>query len=305
MMAPFSLAVCFLHHPGSHVGSGLRSRVYKHYRHDPHKNLGDGGLGLEVEFRSDPASPSPVPIPLDFAKAQATTVVALFDRDLAADTDFSDFVQATAALAKPLFPRATFLAVALDDDGLKLAHSGQAGSWQTLNATAWTPATLERQLFTAMDQHICRLLAAYLESKHTPGADDASLRRAFAQKAQIFLSHSKHDQDKRGEDFAKRLKLALAQMSADAFFDATDLPPGVLWEEALDDAASGRALVTILTDTYSSRTWCRKEILAAKRSGMPILVPTAWRTTRSAVSRIPAMSRSFGWTPAWRRDSRS
>ena len=49
-------------------------------------------------------------------------------------------------------------------------------------------------------------------------------------------------------------------------------PPAIPWEQALDDAASGHALIAILTDSYSSRTWCRKEVLAAKRSGMPILI---------------------------------
>ena len=269
---PLSLTVCFVHHPASNLGSILRPKIYKHYRRDPHRNLGDGGLGLEVEYRSDVAPPSLEPIPVDFGRAQATAVVTIFDRDLAADPDFGRFVRGVAAAAAPLFPRAAFLAVAVDEEGYRFARAETTGVWQTLDARTWTHDDFARPLFTAMDQHICRLLTAYLESRRTPGASVASLRKAFGRKVQVFLSHSKHDRDQRGEQIAQRLKVALSDMSADAYFDATDLPAGVPWEEVLDDAASAHALVAIVTDTYSSRTWCRKEVLAAKRAGMPILI---------------------------------
>ena len=269
---PLSFAVCFVHHPASILGASLRAKVYRHYRRDPHRNLGDGGLGLEVEYRSDAAPPSLEPIPVDFERAKATAVVAWFDRDLASDLDFTRFVERTAEAAKPMFPRAAFLAVAVDDEGHRLARADQSGMWQTLDARGWAAEEFPRRLFTALDLHACRLLAAYLEARRVPGADEARLRRAFGRKAQVFLSHSKHDQDKRGEQVAQSLKAALGALGADAFFDATDLPPGVPWEQALDDAASGHALVAIVTDTYSSRTWCRKEVLAAKRAGMPLLI---------------------------------
>lgn len=270
--APLSFSFCFVHHPGSNLGASLRSKVYRHYRRDPRRNLGEGGLGLEVEYRSEAAAPSLEPIPVDFGRGQATAVVALFDRDLAEDPDFCRFVGSTANAAKPLFPRASFLAVATDDEGFRLARSDQNGAWQTLDARTWPSDEFARRLFTAMDQHLCRLLAAYLEARRVPDADEPRLRRAFARRAQVFLSHSKHDVDGRGERVARDLRAALGGMGTDAYFDATDLPPGVPWEQALDDAASGHALIAIVTDTYSSRTWCRKEILAAKRAGMPILI---------------------------------
>src|ERR1700723_2911797 len=97
LTGPLSLTVCFVHHPGSHLGSELRSRIYKHYRRDPHRNLGDGGLGLEVEYRSDSAPLSSEPIPIDFARAQATAVVTLFDQDVVNDSDFGRYVSLVAA----------------------------------------------------------------------------------------------------------------------------------------------------------------------------------------------------------------
>ena len=267
-----ALSMCLVHHPGSHTASKLRSLVYKHYRRDPQKNLGEGGLGLEVEYRDVAADPSPVPIPVDFDRAQVTAVVAIFDEDLADDLKFAEYALGLAAAATPLFPRATFLAVAIDEKGMRLARSGASGAWQTLDARAWPEAQFTRQLFTAIDDHLCRLLMAHLEAIEVPNADGARLRRAFAKRAQVFLSHSKHDPENRGETMALSLKATLAAMSTQTFFDAIDLPPGTPWEQAIDDAAGGHALVAILTDSYSSRTFCKREVLSAKRAGVPIVV---------------------------------
>ena len=269
---PLSLSMCLVHHPGSHKAASLRSLVYKHYRRDPHKNLGEGGLGLEVEYRDVPADPSLVPIPVDFARSQVTAVVAIFDEDLAGDATFANYALGLAAAAEPLFPKATFLAVAMDEKGMRLAQSSASGAWQTLDARTWPEGQFTRRLFTAIDDHLCRLLMAHLEHVGAPGADGTRLRRAFAKKAQVFLSHSKHDVDKRGEKMALALKGALAAMSAETFFDAVDLPPGTPWEQAIDDAAGGHALVAILTDSYSSRTFCKREVLSAKRAGVPIVM---------------------------------
>ena len=130
-----------------------------------------------------------------------------------------------AASAAPLFPRATFLAVAIDEKGMRLARSGKSGDWQTLDARKWPEDRFTRMLFTAIDDHLCRLLMAYLKKVELPAADGSRLRRAFAKKAQVFLSHSKHDPENRGEAMALNLKTTLAAMSAETFFDAIDLPP--------------------------------------------------------------------------------
>ena len=179
---PLSLCMCLVGHPGSHTASRLRSLVYKHYRRDPQKNLGEGGLGLEVVYRDTAADPSPVPIPVDFDIAQVTAVVAILDQDLAGDAPFADYAMGLAASAAPLFPRATFLAVAIDDKGMRLARSGKSGDWQTLDAREWPEDRFTRMLFTAIDDHLCRLLMAYLEKVEMPAADGSRLRRAFAKK---------------------------------------------------------------------------------------------------------------------------
>jgi hypothetical protein len=267
---PVSLTLYVAHHPGSDLASGLRARIYRHYRRDPRRNLGEGGLGLEVEYRSDPSPPNQFPIPIDFSSSRATGIVALLDRNVAGDADLAGYLDRLAEAAKPLYPRATFLPVIVDDEGRRISRSGAIGSWQGLDAATWNQDEFARRLFTAIDQQLSRLLVAHLAQEADPSASEATLRRAAARKAQIFLSHSKHDAF--GEPMADALKAELQGMNTDAFFDVVSIPAGTPWEVFLEDAAESHALLVILTDSYSSRTYCRKEVLAAKRMGVPIVV---------------------------------
>ena len=265
-----SLTLYVVHHPESDLASGLRARIYRHYRRDPRKNLGEGGLGLEVEYRSEPSRPNQFPIPVDFSGSQATGIVAILDRSAAADADLVGYVERLAAEARPLYPRAVFLPVVIDEEGRRVSRLGAIAGWQGLDATAWGELELGRRLFTQVDQRLSALLAAYLAGRSDPSLPVFALRRAAAEKAQIFLSHSKHDPF--GEPVAAGLRGELMAMNADAFFDVVSIPPGTPWEGFLEDAAGTHALLVTLTDSYSSRTYCRKEVLAAKRRGVPIVV---------------------------------
>jgi len=56
------------------------------------------------------------------------------------------------------------------------------------------------------------------------------------------------------------------------FFDASDLQPGRDWDVELRDNAATSALLAIRTDLYASREWCQREMLIAKREGMPVII---------------------------------
>jgi hypothetical protein len=56
------------------------------------------------------------------------------------------------------------------------------------------------------------------------------------------------------------------------FFDANDLQPGTDWSQVLQDTAAESALLALRTDLYPTREWCQKEVLVAKRAGMPVVI---------------------------------
>src|SRR6202020_2050865 len=84
-------------------------------------------------------------------------------------------------------------------------------------------------------------------------------------------SHSKHDRD--GERIAKLIRKALFDGNGLAsFFDVHDIPTGVRFDRAILQQVKVSAVVAIYTDSYSSREWCRREIIEAKRWNVPLVV---------------------------------
>jgi hypothetical protein len=92
---------------------------------------------------------------------------------------------------------------------------------------------------------------------------------------QAFISHTKWDLDN-GMDIIPRLEkyLSIAQ-PIDGWFDSGDIDGGSKFEKAIEEGVQGSILVTVLTDLYSTREWCRKEIILAKEKQRPIVVINA------------------------------
>ena len=112
------------------------------------------------------------------------------------------------------------------------------------------------------------MLRHWLRSQPDHAGDE--LRR-YRQSIQVFLSHSKHDDH--GEAVAKAIRGWFHEHSAlDSFLDVDDMTAGVRFDAAIEDAIRHGVLVAIYTDSYSSREWCRREAILAKRHGVPMLV---------------------------------
>ena len=56
------------------------------------------------------------------------------------------------------------------------------------------------------------------------------------------------------------------------FLDILDIPPGVPFESVINHEVDRSVMVAIHTDSYSSREWCRREVVRAKRLNVPMLV---------------------------------
>jgi hypothetical protein len=89
----------------------------------------------------------------------------------------------------------------------------------------------------------------------------------------VFLSHSKHDPD--GERIAKLVRREIFAGEGDSlssFFDVHDIPAGLRFYKVILEKVRVSAAVAIHTDSYSSREWCRREIIEAKRWNVPLVV---------------------------------
>ena len=50
-----------------------------------------------------------------------------------------------------------------------------------------------------------------------------------------------------------------------------NIPPGVPFDLVIDHEVGSSVMVAIHTDSYSSREWCRREVIRAKRLNVPML----------------------------------
>jgi hypothetical protein len=85
----------------------------------------------------------------------------------------------------------------------------------------------------------------------------------------LFLSHAKAD----GLMITKSIRSYIKEnTSLDDFFDTYDIPPGYNFGDVIESAIPNCLLLVVHTDEYSSRNWCRKEVLLSKELSVPILV---------------------------------
>lgn len=263
---PF-LVLYIVWHPTFAAGAEIAERVRQHFRRQLYANV-SGGAGLSVMYRSAlaPDAKTPLPIPLD--EAETTAIVVIADPHLASDADWVTYVQQIGAATDAAGLGARLFPVTLDAGVLpNLQVDEQALRWDL-----W-PGDAERrggQLLTELTYEFCRMLRHYLEHLRHPDEAETALEK-YLTKVRIFLSHSKHDQHGIAIAHAIRNNLHAGHGLA-SFFDVHDIPGGLKFHKVILQQVRTSAVVAIHTDSYSSREWCRKEIIEAKRARVPLVV---------------------------------
>ena len=92
-------------------------------------------------------------------------------------------------------------------------------------------------------------------------------------KLKIFISHSKKDKDGLGRANAESLRDYLRkETKQDSFYDVNDIVDGSRFDSQIENAIQESLLIILFTNTYSSREWCRRELLTAKQHRVPAIV---------------------------------
>lgn len=87
---------------------------------------------------------------------------------------------------------------------------------------------------------------------------------------QLFLSHAKHD-IKQGlfDDLAAHLSVT---QPVQVWIDSAKIDPGSDFENAIETGIRDSAVLVLLTEAYSGRPWCRREVLFAKKHRRPLVI---------------------------------
>ena len=93
------------------------------------------------------------------------------------------------------------------------------------------------------------------------------------EKLQIFISHTKKDEDRLGIEKANELKAYLrADTKLNSFYDANDILDGYSFGDQIKKNLKKSLLVILETSTYSDREWCRIEAIVGKENHVPTVV---------------------------------
>ena len=91
----------------------------------------------------------------------------------------------------------------------------------------------------------------------------------------IFVSHTKLDLEQEPRVVKALLSHLTATQPEKTWFDSGDISAGSRFAKEIERGVTDAALLAVLTDSYSSRSWCRREVLLAKRFERPVVVVDA------------------------------
>ncbi len=224
-------------------------------------------MELNVVFSSSVAPNATLPLAIDLDEAATTAVVVLAESELVGDSKWMDYVHNLAEHTEDSGFGSRLFPIMMEEAGLKMEIGEQALRWDRWEGT---DAERGQRLVRELVYEFSRMLRRYLAHLRHPEADDKGLEH-YLEKVQIFLSHSKHDND--GERIAKSIRDWLHQNSGlSSFFDIIDIPAGVRFQDVLYHQVKRSVVVAVHTDSYSSREWCRREIIEAKLQNVPMIV---------------------------------
>jgi hypothetical protein len=259
------LAVYIAFHPDFKEGGTIAELLRAHFRRDLFGSVA-GGTGLSVLFRSVAPDGAAVPLQIDPAEAETTAVVMLVDPCMARDEDWRSFVRELSSQSDAVGLGMRLIPVAFEQSVLGMTPEN------ALRFDEYPGDQVARRLRLVWELtfELCRMLRHYLEHLKRPADPVVELDR-YLEPVRVFISHSKHDDS--GEPIAKALRAHLhASHGLASFFDVYDIPAGLRFERVLLRRVAQSAVVAIHTDSYSSREWCRREIIEAKRFNVPLVV---------------------------------
>lgn len=114
-------------------------------------------------------------------------------------------------------------------------------------------------------------------SRHLANEPQGTSERSKAP-VKLFLSHTKVDVDSDPRVMEALDSYLKHSQPVRAWEDSGDIAAGSAFAEEIEDGVKDSSLLCVLTDHYSTREWCRKEIILAKQHRRPVVVVAAFRS---------------------------
>ena len=251
-------------HPAS-GRDGVAEAIRAHFGRDRFATIA-GRMGMSVAFRSVGTAVGAPPAPVDFTASDINIVVVLAGDEMANDEGWQGYVANMIGQARIDGFRHRVFPVTVSRSGVDVAGGLQAIRWDT-----WEGDDDERRsrLMFELTLELSVMLEGYHQHQRAP--DIQYSVGTLPDLLRVFLSHSKHDDV--GEASAKAVRDWLHRNSRlSSFLDIVNVPPGHSFVEVLTAQVQRSAVIVLYSDTFSAREWCRREVLLAKQSDVPMVV---------------------------------
>ena len=246
------LAIHFTWHPSdSEKVNPLLDEIRRYFARDKDKPF-SRGLNIPLFFYSSAISEeTPQHSPEDIAERNVKFVFT--SRNTVGNANWVEYLEQIGSsefsIAVP---------VALDRYGLN--HQRKLKGANAIRAYEWLEDNWIINALVSIAHEIFRhgLVGISPEKK----GKDSSIK--------LFLSHAKAGGT--GVIIAKAIKEYVDTTNMNRFFDATEISPGVPFDREIERHIPGSTLVAIVSDLYSSRYWCQREVMLAKKENCPTIV---------------------------------
>lgn len=256
------LLVHILFHPASEDARELARVIHQALNADP------ALPGLRVPTVFCPADGVMPPANYDLGQAQRSFVVVLADYHVVADRD-SERERNWATFVGDLWEACQgsphrFFPVQLDETAWDFDDR--------LGGTNFVRAFAEQDKDQRDDLVVRRLLIELCRHLQWSPQDLTGTSRA---PLRLFLSHTKLDIDTDPKVIRILIEYLDHGQPVRAWVDSGDIDAGSPFAEAIEQGIVDTSLLCVLTDRYSTREWCRKEIILAKQHQRPVVVVAA------------------------------
>lgn len=195
-------------------------------------------------------------------------VVAIIGRALAEDPEWVRYLRELSRRASTEGHRARLIPIAMEPGVLDDLQVNE----QAICCYEWDSATesSEKRLMRELAYEFARMLRHQLHLLRGPRGEAPPFDR-YLEKIQTFVSYSRNDEH--GKEIAAAVRCWLHRNSALAsFLDVYDIPAGLPFHEVIEHHIGRSVFLAIQTDSYSSREWCRREVIVAKHRAVPMIV---------------------------------
>lgn len=258
----FPLLVQFEFHPASKEAAAAAEYLHSVLNADP----AVPGLQVPTYFTPDDGSGEP-PEPRVATEADRVLVVLLADDHLAVSArkptksgmTWGEYATKLRSITEASGHR--FMPVQLTESAYPIDKRLD----DTNFLRAWAIDGVEER-----HKFIARRLVHLLIRRLLPRSDNED-----APPVTIFLSHTKMDLDHEPRVVKTLLAHLTATQPEKTWFDSGDISTGSRFAHEIEKGVKDTALLSIVTDSYSSRSWCRREVLLAKHHQRPVVIVDA------------------------------